>query len=72
MSRCSNGYDHAMMESFFATLKRECAVRPFATRDQARTAIFEYVEVFYNRQQLHSALNYLSPEKFERQFYTTH
>lgn len=72
MSRRGNCYDNAMMESFFATLKRECAVCPFATRDQARTAIFEYIEVFYNRQRLHSALNYLSPEQFERQFDTTH
>jgi transposase InsO family protein len=72
MSRRGNCYDNAMMESFWATLKRECAVHPFATRDQARTAIFEYIEVFYNRQRLHSALNYLSPDQFERQFYTTH
>lgn len=72
MSRRGNCYDNAMKESFFATLKSECAARPFATRDQARTAIFEYVEVFYNRQRLHSALNFLSPEQFERQFYTTH
>jgi transposase InsO family protein len=54
----------------FATLKTECASQPFATRTQARTAIFEYIEVFYNRQRLHSALGYLSPEQFERQFYT--
>lgn len=72
MSRRGNCYDNALMESFFATLKRECASSPFATRDQARTAIFEYIEVFYNRQRLHSALNYLSPEQFERQFDTTH
>jgi hypothetical protein len=40
-------------------------------RDQARTAIFEYLEVFYRRQRLHSALNYLGPEQFEQQFFTT-
>lgn len=70
MSATGNCYDNAMKESFFATLKTECASRPFASRAQARTAIFEYIEVFYNRQRLHSALGYLSPEQFEQQFYT--
>jgi putative transposase len=68
MSRAGDCYDNAMMESFFATLKAECACRPFATRAQARTALFDYIEVFYNRQRLHSALGYLSPEQFEHQF----
>jgi transposase InsO family protein len=68
MSRTANCYDNAMKESFFATLKTECASQPFATRAEARTAIFEYIEVFYNRQRLHSALGYLSPAQFERQF----
>lgn len=68
MSRTGNCYDNAMKESFFATLKTECANRPFASRAEARTAIFEYIEVFYNRQRLHSALGYLSPEQFERHF----
>jgi putative transposase len=66
MSRKGNCWDNAMTESFFATLKTECANQPFMTRTQARTAIFEYIEVFYNRQRLHSALGYLSPEQFER------
>ena len=70
MSSVGNCYDNAMKESFFATLKTECASQPFATRAQARTAIFEYIEVFYNRQRLHSALGYVSPEQFEQQFYT--
>jgi len=70
MSGVGNCYDNAMKESFFATLKTECASQPFASRAQARTAIFEYIEVFYNRQRLHSALGYLSPEQFEQQFYT--
>jgi transposase InsO family protein len=70
MSGVGNCYDNAMKESFFATLKTECASRPFASRAQARTAIFEYLEVFYNRQRLHSALGYLSPEQFEQRFYT--
>jgi putative transposase len=67
MSRTANCYDNAMKESFFATLKTECARQPFATRAAARVAIFEYIEVWYNRQRLHSALGYLSPEQFERQ-----
>jgi transposase InsO family protein len=71
MSNVGNCYDNAMKESFFATLKTECASQPFATRAQARTAIFEYIEVFYNRQRLHSALGYLSPEQFEQRFYTS-
>lgn len=70
MSATGNCYDNAMKESFFATLKTECASQPFATRAQARTAVFEYIEVFYNRQRLHSALGYLSPEQFEQQHYT--
>lgn len=69
MSRTGDCYDNAMKESFFATLKTECATEPFTTRAEARTAIFEYIEVFYNRQRLHSALGYLSPEQLERQHY---
>jgi len=66
MSRVGNCYDNAAMESFFGTLKSECATQPFATRAQARTAIFEFIEAWYNRQRLHSALDYLSPTEFER------
>lgn len=66
MSRVGNCYDNAAMESFFATLKTECATQPFATRTQARSAIFEYIEAWYNRQRLHSSLGYLSPAEFER------
>jgi transposase InsO family protein len=68
MSRRANCYDNAHMESFWGTLKAELvAGRSFATRDEARLAIFEYVEVFYNRQRLHSALGFLSPVDFENQ-----
>lgn len=67
MSRVGNCFDNAVVESFFATLKAECADHPFATRAQARTAIFEYIEGWYNRQRLHSTLGYLSPVEFERQ-----
>lgn len=66
MSSTGNCYDNAMMESFFGTLKAECVVERYATRQQARQEIFEYIEVWYNRQRRHSALGYLSPEQFER------
>jgi transposase InsO family protein len=66
MSRRANCYDNAHMESFWGTLKAELlAGRSFTTRQQARLAIFEYVEVFYNRTRLHSALGFLSPVDFE-------
>ena len=70
MSRVGNCYDNAVMESFFATLKTECARQVYATRAQARTAIFEYIEAWYNRQRSHSSLDYLSPVQFEVQFRT--
>lgn len=66
MSGTGNCYDNAMMESFFATLKTECVVERYATRQQARQAIFEYIEMWYNRQRRHSALGYLSPKQFEQ------
>lgn len=66
MSRTGNCYDNAVAESFFATLKRELVHRSaFADHAQARRAIFEYIEVFYNRQRRHSTLGYVSPEQFE-------
>ena len=68
MSRPGNCWDNAVVESFFATLKTElCATgHPFSTRPEARTAIFEYVERFYNRARRHSTLGYLSPVEFEQ------
>jgi transposase InsO family protein len=66
MSRKGNGWDNAVMERFFGTLKRECTSRArFATHEQARTALFEYIEVYYNRVRKHSTLGYLSPVQFE-------
>jgi transposase InsO family protein len=66
MSRKAHCTDNAHMESFWATLKTELlAGRTFATRRQASLAIFEYIEVFYNRKRLHSALGYQSPVDFE-------
>jgi putative transposase len=67
MSRVGNCYDNAVAESFFGTLKAECVTHQFATHVQARTTIFEYIEVWYNRQRLHSTLGYLSPVEFEQQ-----
>ncbi len=68
MSGVGNCYDNAVVESFFATLKTECVTGPFSTCALARTTIFEYLEVWYNRQRLHSTLGYLSPVAFEQQF----
>jgi putative transposase len=69
MRGVGNCYDNAPMESFFGTLKTECATAPFATRAEARRVIFEYLEVWYNRQRLHSAIGYLPPVEFEQQFF---
>jgi len=66
MSRTANCYDNATMESFWSTLKLELVYRRrFATRAEAATAIFAYIEGFYNRTRLHSALGYQSPLDFE-------
>jgi len=65
MSRTGNCYDNAVMESFFASLKAECATAQFASQAEAHTAIFEYIEGWYNRQRLHSSLGFLSPLEFE-------
>ena len=66
MSRKGNCWDNAMMESFFATLKKERIHREdYATRSAARASVFDYIERFYNRVRRHSALGYVSPEQFE-------
>ena len=68
MSRVGNCYENAAMESFFSTLKGECVERhTFHTRQEARSAIFEYIECFYNRVRRHSTLSYLSPVAYEQQ-----
>jgi len=67
MSRKGDCWDNACAEAFFASLKTELiGERIFLTREQARREIFEYIEVFYNRQRLHSYLGYLTPQEFER------
>jgi putative transposase len=66
MSDKGDPYDNAMIESFFSTLRAELTdLHRFATRPAARTAVFEFIEVFYNRQRLHSSLGYRSPVAFE-------
>ena len=68
MSRKGNCYDNAAMESFWSTLKLELIYRRvLQTRGQARQEIFDYIEMFYNRQRIHSALGYQSPVDFETQ-----
>jgi len=67
MSRKGNCWDNAPMESFFRSLKVESIYgQSFKTRDEAKGVIFDYIEVFYNRQRKHSGLNYLAPAEFER------
>ena len=66
MSRKGNCYDNAMIESFFGTLKTELD-EPLPTRAVARLELFEYIEVFYNRQRLHSTLGYQSPAAYEQE-----
>jgi len=67
MSRKGNCWDNAVAESFFHTLKTECLyLENLETRDQARDAVFDYIEVFYNRQRRHSANGYLAPLVFEQ------
>ena len=66
MSRVGNCHDNAVAESFFANLKNELIFhRDFRSRQEARSAIFDYIELFYNRKRPHQALNYQSPVEFE-------
>ena len=67
MTGSDHCFDNAHAESLFSTLKRELIRgKPFQTLEQARSAIFEYVEVYYNRVRLHSAIGYKTPEEFEQ------
>jgi putative transposase len=66
MSRRGDCWDNAPMESFFASLKKELVHHEdYQTREEAQASIFEYIEVFYNRQRRHSKLGYKSPAEFE-------
>jgi transposase InsO family protein len=69
-SMCGKGncYDNAMMESFFSSLKKELVrLQTFHSRSQAHRSIFDYIEIFYNRQRRHSALNYMTPVEYYRE-----
>jgi transposase InsO family protein len=67
MSRRANCWDNSPMESFFASLKKELVHdEAYATREEARASLFEYIEVFYNRIRRHSSLGYKSPVEYER------
>jgi transposase InsO family protein len=69
MSRKGDCWDNAVAESFFATLKTELVHgEDWPTRAAARSAIFEYLEVFYNRRRRHSSIGYVSPEEFELKY----
>lgn len=70
MSGNGNCYDNAITEIFFHTLKTELVYwERFETREEARRKLFEYIEVWYNRQRLHSSLGYKTPVEFERQYH---
>jgi transposase InsO family protein len=72
MSGTGNCYDNAAMESFFHTLKTELVYfERYQTREQAKKSIFEYIEVFYNRQRRHSTLGYKTPLGFEKNYQHT-
>ena len=73
MSGVGQCWDNAPVESFFGRMKCEIAgSEMFATKDQAKAEIFEYLEVFYNRVRLHSSLGFLSPDEFERAYNLKH
>jgi putative transposase len=67
MSRKGNCWDNAAVESFFGSLKEECVgSQVYSSYEQARRALFEYLEVYYNRQRRHSTLGYVSPLVYEQ------
>jgi putative transposase len=69
MSRRGNCWDNAVAESFFGALKLELVYdERFRKRQEARDSIFEYIEVFYNRSRIHSAVGYISPAEYEERF----
>jgi putative transposase len=73
MSGVGQCWDNAAMESFFASLKKELVHdEDYATRDEAKASIFEYIEAFYNRVRRHSALGYVAPDEYERTHNQTH
>lgn len=72
MSRKGNCFDNACIESFHSLIKRELIYQEkFKTREQALRRIFEYIEVWYNRERVHSSIAYLTPVEFERRYFQT-
>ena len=72
MSRKGNCWDNAVAESFFATIKNELVYRQrWSSRAELRAAVFEYIEVFYNRQRLHSSIGYKTPTAIEKDYALT-
>ena len=70
MSSTGSCYDNAITESFFGSLKRECVHHcRYQSRSAARSSLFSYIEAFYNRLRIHSAIGYMSPLQFEETFY---
>lgn len=70
MSRKGNCFDNACIESFHSVLKRELVyLEKFETREQAKKRIFEYIEVWYNRERIHSSTAYMSPVEYERRYF---
>lgn len=71
MSRADNPYDNAFMESFFSRLKTELIGKDqFLSVEDARSALFEYIEMYYNTQRIHSSLGYKSPVQYEKEYYS--
>lgn len=72
MSRKGNCYDNASAESFFSAIKNELIyLNKFKTRQEARDAIFDYIEIFYNRKRRHQSLNYMTPVEYLKQYYAS-
>jgi transposase InsO family protein len=70
MSRTGNVWDNTVTEAFFSTMKTECVPQEgYATREEAKKAIFEWIEVYNNRQRSHSTLGYQTPEQFEQAYW---
>lgn len=71
MSRAGDPWDNAMMESLYASLKREWILGPFETRAEGELEVFKYFEMFYNPVRLHESLNYISPQEYEERYWAT-
>lgn len=69
MSRPGCPYDNSCVESFFATTKKECIYRKkYATMEEVKYDLFDYIEMFYNRKRMHSVLNYMSPVEYRLKY----